>query len=82
MGSRFLLQRHQRLFRSRVPQFDGLLAVLAARNYQTFVRMPIDALDVGAVACFSMRAKEANNTLDSGHQRAKLVAVPLRMDSC
>ena len=32
------------------PNFEGLLVVFAARNDETFSRMPIHALDVGTVA--------------------------------
>lgn len=44
-------QRGQTLPSFRIPELDGLLAVFAAGDHQTFGGMPVDTLDISTVSC-------------------------------
>lgn len=50
-------QRGQTLPSLGVPELDGLLAVLAARDHQTFGGMPVHTLDISTVTCTHTHAR-------------------------
>ena len=58
-------QRSQTLPRLGVPELDGLLAVLAARDHQTFGGMPVHTLDISTVTCTHTHAR-THTSFDPG----------------